>query len=57
MTKMRVAKMRMLKWICGHIKKDKIWNDHIQERVVVTLITKKLVENRLRWFSMFKEDQ
>ena len=37
--KMRVAEMRMLIWMCGHIRKDKIWNDHIQEWVRVTPIT------------------
>ena len=48
--KMDVAEMRMLKWICGHTIKDRIYNDHIRERVGVTLIAEKMVESRLRWF-------
>ena len=42
--------MRMLRWMCGHTRKDKIRNDHIREWVGVAPITEKLVENRLRWF-------
>ena len=36
--------------MCGHIRKDKIRNEHIRE-LGVAPITKKLVENHLRWFS------
>ena len=42
--------MGMLRWMCGHTRKDKIRNDHIREWVGVAPITEKLVENRLRWF-------
>ena len=31
--KVRIAKMRISRMMCGHIRKDKIQNDHIQERV------------------------
>ena len=48
--KMEVAEMRMLRWMCGHTIKDRIYNDHIRERVEVTSIAEKMVENRLRWF-------
>ncbi|CAN6714712.1 unnamed protein product [Malus baccata var. baccata] len=39
--KMGVAEMRMLRWICGHTRKDKIRNEDIRG---------KMRENRLRWF-------
>ena len=51
---MGVAEMRMLRWMCGHTRKDKIRNDHIREWVGVAPITEKLVENRLRWFRHIK---
>ena len=34
----------------GHAKKDKLWNDYIQENIRVALIKKKMTEDRLRWF-------
>ena len=43
--KFGVVEMRMLS---DYIRKDKIQNDHIRERVVVAPIAKKMVENRLR---------
>jgi hypothetical protein len=45
-----VAKMRMLRWICGNTKRDRVQNDDIRERLRVTLVEKKLVQHRLRWF-------
>ncbi|CAN6677616.1 unnamed protein product [Malus baccata var. baccata] len=39
--KMGVAEMRMLRWMCGHTRKDKIRNEDIRG---------KMRENRLRWF-------
>ena len=39
--KMKVAEMRMLRWMCGHTIKDMIHNDHIQERIVVASIARK----------------
>ncbi|XP_054801848.1 E3 ubiquitin-protein ligase AIRP2-like isoform X2 [Prosopis cineraria] len=40
----------MLRWLCGHTRKDKIRNEHVREKVRVTPIEEKMVENRLRWF-------
>jgi len=34
----------------GKARHDRIRKDTIRERVGVTLIVEKLVENRLRWF-------
>jgi len=45
-----VAEMRMLRWMSGKIRHDRIRNDTIRERVGVAPIVEKLVENRLRWF-------
>ncbi|RXH70607.1 hypothetical protein DVH24_013353 [Malus domestica] len=42
--------MRMLRWMCGHTRKDKIRNEDIRGKVGVTEIVGKLRENRLRWF-------
>nr|XP_016501018.1 PREDICTED: uncharacterized protein LOC107819426 [Nicotiana tabacum] len=48
--KMKVAEMRMLRWMCGHTRMDKIRNEDIQEKVGVTPIEDKIREARLRWF-------
>jgi hypothetical protein len=46
--KMSVAEMRMLRWICGHTRKDKIRNDDIRDKLGVAPIQEKLVQHRLR---------
>ncbi|CAN6543933.1 unnamed protein product [Malus baccata var. baccata] len=43
-------KMRMLRWMCGHTRKDKIRNEDIRGKVGVAEIEGKMRENRLRWF-------
>ena len=48
--KVGVAEMRMLWWMCGKTRQDKIRNGAIRERVGVAPIVEKMVENRLRWF-------
>ncbi|RZC31475.1 Pentatricopeptide repeat-containing protein [Glycine soja] len=48
--KVGVAEMRMLRWMCGKTRQDKIRNEAIRERVRVAPIVEKMVENRLRWF-------
>jgi hypothetical protein len=48
---MRVAEMRMLRWICGHKRKDRIRNDDIRNKLRIASIQKNLVQHRLRWFS------
>ncbi|KAM2693357.1 hypothetical protein EV2_007535 [Malus domestica] len=47
---MGVAEMRMLRWICGHTRNDKIRNKDIRGKVGVAEIVGKLRENQLRWF-------
>ncbi|KAM7467464.1 hypothetical protein LguiB_015026 [Lonicera macranthoides] len=48
--KLSVAEMRMLRWMSGKTRKDKIRNVTIREGVGVAPITEKMVESRLRWF-------
>ncbi|RZC13746.1 DExH-box ATP-dependent RNA helicase DExH10 [Glycine soja] len=48
--KVGVAEMRMLRWVCGKTRQDKIRNEAIRERVGVAPIVEKMVENRFRWF-------
>ncbi|RXH97113.1 hypothetical protein DVH24_035781 [Malus domestica] len=50
-----VVEMRMLRWMCGHTRKDKIRNEDIRGKVGVAEIEGKRRENRLRWFDMCKE--
>jgi hypothetical protein len=42
--------MRMLRWICGHTRRDRVRNDDICERLGVALVEEKLMQHRLRWF-------
>ena len=42
--------MRMLRWICGHTRMDRVRNDDIRDRLGVAPIEEKLVQHRLRWF-------
>jgi hypothetical protein len=48
--KMSVIEMRMLHWICGNIRRDRIRNDDIRDKLGVTSIQEKLVQHRLWWF-------
>ncbi|XP_070031856.1 uncharacterized protein [Nicotiana tomentosiformis] len=48
--KMSEAEMRMLRWMCRHIRKDKIRNEVIRVKVGVASVDAKLRESRLRWF-------
>jgi hypothetical protein len=50
-----VAEMRMLRWICGHTRRDRIWNDDIRERLGVAPVEEKLVQHRLRWFGHMQQ--
>jgi hypothetical protein len=44
-----VTEMRMLQWICGHTRRDQVWNNDIRERLEVAPV-EKFVQHRLRWF-------
>jgi hypothetical protein len=45
-----VAKMRILRWIYAHTRRDRVRNDDIRERLGVAPVEEKLVQHRLRWF-------
>jgi hypothetical protein len=47
---MSVAEMRILRWICGHTRRDRVRNEDIRDGVEVAPIDEKLVQHRLRWF-------
>ena len=48
--KISVAEMRMLRWSCGHTRRDRIKNEDIRDKLGVAPIEEKLVQHRLRWF-------
>ncbi|RWR94899.1 ataxia telangiectasia mutated family protein [Cinnamomum micranthum f. kanehirae] len=48
--KMEVAEMRMLRWMCGITRRDRIRNEEIWGKVGIAPIGDKMRENRLKWF-------
>ncbi len=48
MSKIRVTEMRILRWMSGHTRLDKIRNESIREKVGVASIENKLRKGRLR---------
>ncbi|PHT54321.1 Beta-galactosidase 17 [Capsicum baccatum] len=51
---MKVAEMRMLRWMCGMTRGDRVRNETIREKVGVTPMECKMREVRLRWFGHVK---
>ena len=49
-----VAEMRMVRWMCGYLRIDRIRNGVIRDLVKVALIKDKMRETRLRWFGHVK---
>ena len=48
--KISVTEMRMLRWMCGKTKMDKIRNEDIRSLIGIAPIEDKMRENRLWWF-------
>ena len=42
--------MRMLRWVFGVTRKDKIRNEHIRGTTRVAQASKKITERRLNWY-------
>nr|XP_009629765.1 uncharacterized protein LOC104119869 [Nicotiana tomentosiformis] len=53
--KIKVAKMKMLRWICGHNRLDRIRNKVSWDKVDVAPVEDKMAEVRLRWFRHVKK--
>ena len=47
--KLNVAEMKILRWLCGVTKLDRIRNEKIRGTAKVMEISKKINERRLRW--------
>nr|XP_016490784.1 PREDICTED: uncharacterized protein LOC107810509 [Nicotiana tabacum] len=47
--RIKVVKMRMLRWMCEHTRIDKIRNEDIRKKVGVAPVDDKMWEARLRW--------
>jgi hypothetical protein len=45
-----VTEMRMIQWICGNTRRDRIQNNDMHERLGVIPVKEKLEQHRLRWF-------
>ena len=49
-SRIEVNEMRMLRWMCGVIRKDKIRNEHIRGTTKVAQASRKITERRLKWY-------
>ena len=47
---LEVKEMRMLRWVCGVTRRDKIRNEHIIGTTRVVQASKKITEKRLKWY-------
>ena len=47
---MGITEMKMLRWMCGLTRKDRVRNDKVRGILQVAPIKDKLRKNRLRWF-------
>ena len=48
--RLEVNEMRMLRWICGVTRRDKIRNEHIRGTTRVVQASKKITEKWLKWY-------
>ena len=57
--RLEVNKMRILRWMCGVTRRDKIQNEHIRGSTRVGQASKNVTEKRLKWYghvTMMKEE-
>ena len=52
--RLMVSEMRMIRWMCGYMRMDRIRNEVIRDLVNVAPIEDKMRETRLRWFGHVK---
>jgi len=52
--RLMVAEMRMIRWMCGFTRFDRIRNGVIKDLAKVAPIEEKMRESRLRWFGHVK---
>jgi len=52
--RLTLAEMRMIRWMCGYTRIDRIRNGVIRDFVKVAPIGDKIRETRLRWFGHVK---
>ena len=50
--KLDVAEIRMLRWMSGVTKLDRIWNERIRGTAKVEEISKKVQGSRLKWYGI-----
>ena len=50
--KLEVAEMRMLRWMCGVTKLDKIRNERIRRTTKVRKNAKEFQERKLKWYGI-----
>nr|XP_009773041.1 PREDICTED: uncharacterized protein LOC104223320 [Nicotiana sylvestris] len=55
MQKMKVAEMKMLRWMSWYTRRDKIRNEAIRDKVGVASVEDKMQESRLRWSGHVKK--
>ncbi|XP_076888440.1 uncharacterized protein LOC143538876 [Bidens hawaiensis] len=54
---MEVTEIRMLRWMCGHTRLDRIRNEVFRERLGIVSVCEKIKEGRLRWYGHVKGRQ
>lgn len=53
--KMHMAEIKILRWMCEHIRTNRIRNKDIRDKVGVASVVNKMMEERLRWFEYVKK--
>ncbi|XP_023222930.1 uncharacterized protein LOC111624339 [Centruroides sculpturatus] len=53
--KMERVEMKMLRWICDVMKKDRIRNDYLRGTIRVGSVSTKVQQSRLKWFGHVRD--